>query len=1045
MRHLREAGNEGGGLMLLSDMSVRRPVLAAVLALLLFAFGAMSFDRLPVREYPDVASPVVSVSANYPGASADIVEKRVTRLIESEVSGIEGVQAVTSRSRDGSANVSIEFSLARNLDDALNDVRDRIARIGRRLPAEVDTPNISRQSSDARPIIYITAASANMDEMQLTDFAQRYLRDRFANLPGVSNVTVGSAGGPSMRIWVDRQALAARQLAVSDIEAALLRENIELPGGRLESRDREFVVRVARGYSEAGEFRRLVVARGDDGHLVRLGEVAEVEVRPRDPRRMFRTNGAPSVGMGIVKQSTANTVDVVAAVLAEKDSLNKQLPEGMQLSQSSDESVFIRAAVRAVYWTIAITTGLVGLVMLLFLGTARATVIPLLTIPVCLVAAFSVLAVLGLTINLVTLLALVLCIGLVVDDAIVVSENIYRRMREGEPILLASVNGARQVGFAVIATTAVLVAVFAPVVFLEDKIGKIFAELAVTISAAVIFSSVLALSLVPVLCSKLFSRKQQTRPPASARFIDRLALRYEAGLARCLNVPYSFICLVAAVAVLGFQLYTHLPTEYVPQEDQGMFIARATSPEGTSHERMSEYMLELERLTQPLVDSGDVERSLLRSPFWGGGANTGGAVVTMAPWDQRQRATQEAMEELLADWRDIEGLRVFGFMRSGLARGGGGQPVQLVLGGPDFETLAQWRDIILARARENKSLQRMDADLKETQPQLMVQVDKDRAAELGVSVQAVGRTLEAMLGEREVTRYVAGGEEYDVILQAAPSQRATPDDLSNIHVRSITSGQLIPLANVLRSEHTAGAGVLNRYNRMRAVTLSAALAPGYSLGEALDYLEGLIREELPGDARIDYKGESLEFRDTSSDTQVTFILALLVVFLVLAAQFESFIQPAVIMLTVPLAVAGGLLGLYLTGHTLNIYSQIGIVILIGIATKNGILIVEFINQLRDEGRAFTEAILVAARTRFRPVLMTTVSTVAGAIPLMLASGPGSEGRRTLGVVIFFGVSLATMLTLFVIPVCYRLFARYTNSPGAISQEIERLGSAESGR
>ncbi|MCB1685832.1 MAG: efflux RND transporter permease subunit [Pseudomonadales bacterium] len=615
-------------------------------------------------------------------------------------------------------------------------------------------------------------------------------------------------------------------------------------------------------------------------------------------------------------------------------------------------------------------------------------------------------------------------------------------MEKGEPPLLAAYNGARQVAFAVIATTAVLVAVFTPIIFLEDNMGVIFRELAVTISAAVIFSSVLALTLTPVMCAKLLSRKH--RGNAFTRQVDRNFTRFEALYQYLLQrfLRHSWLAVVATGLVLGatWWLAKNVPQEYAPQEDQGGFFARAQAAEGTSISRMLSLMERLEAPLMQLYAEGEVSRVVSRVPGFGDTAtSTGILIVSMAPWDERTLTTQQAVDRVMADWQTIPSVRAFAFVRSGLSKGGGDRPVQFVIGGPNFETLAEWRDILIERAEGYPGLERIDSDLKETQPQVSVRVDKNRAAALGISVQNVGRTLAAMMSEQRVTTYVQDGEEYDVILQAAEDQRATERDLQNIYVRSESSGELIPLSNLIYMAETAGPASLNRYNRLRAVTLTANLAEGYALGDALKFLEDTVATELPEFAQIDYKGESLEYKEASGSLLFTFTIALLIVFLVLAAQFESFIHPFVILLSVPMAVAGALFGLYATGSTLNIYSQIGMVMLIGIAAKNGVLIVEFINQLRDAGRDFQEAILEAAGIRLRPVLMTTISTVIGSIPLIVASGAGSSGRNVLGIVIFAGVSLATLLTLFVVPAFYQLLAKNSGSPKAIARELEELG------
>lgn len=1026
--------------MWLSDISVKRPVFASVISLLLVALGSLAFLNLQVQEYPDIQPAIISVAAMYPGASAEVVESRVTQLLESEVSGIEGIKQIESRSSDNISSITIEFELGRDIDSAANDVRDRVSRVSRRLPEGVEIPLVAKQQSDARALMYVSVSNPDMTVLELVDYMERFIIDRFATIPGVSQVNTIGSGRPSMRIWLDRFALAARELAVADIDAALRRENVELPAGRLESSQREYQIRLARNFQTEDDFRQLVIAQGEDGHLIRLGEVARVEIGSDDLRTVFRTNGIKAVSMAIIKQSKANTVDVSTAVVQEIERLNAELPPGFTVTKSSDESLFIRAAINSVYLTIGVTTVLVGLVILGFLGSLRAMAIPVVTIPICLTAAFIVLGAFGYSVNLITLLALVLSIGLVVDDAIVVLENVHRRIEKGEAPLLAAFKGTRQVSFAVIATTAVLVAVFAPIVFLQDNVGKIFSELAITVSAAVIFSSVLALSLVPMLCSKLL------RPPGKeTRFaqaldsaFDSLGARYQGLLQRCLKAPLVVFALAAIVVLAVIGMLRVVPQEYAPMEDQGISFTLMRAAEGTSLERMRELIAEVEVPVMPYVESGDVQRVLVRAPNWQTTQiNSGAVIISMAPWGESEYSTQEMIDELMKSWATIPDLRMFSFMRSGIARHGGGRPVKLVLGGTDYEQLARWRDVILGYVRENPGLLRVDSDLQETQPQLLVRVDRNRAAALGVSADAIGRTIQTMMSEDTITTYVVDGEEYDVIVQAEGAQRVTVEDLRNVYVRSERSGELIPLSNLVQTENTAGASSRNRFNRLRAVTISASLAPGYALGDALKWLEKLVKSELP-EAQIGFKGESLEFKESSGGIYFTFGIALLVVFLVLAAQFESFLHPLIILVTVPLAIAGGLLGLFATGLTFNIYSQIGMIILVGIAAKNGILIVEFINQLRDAGTEFGKAVIDGARIRFRPVVMTTISTVMGSIPLMLASGPGSESRVTLGVVMFSGVAFATLLTLFVVPVCYATFARATGSPKAIERQLKEL-------
>ena len=792
-----------------------------------------------------------------------------------------------------------------------------------------------------------------------------------------------------------------------------------------------------------------MLKRGDDDYLVRLGDVARVERGTEESRTLFRGNGQPMVGLGIIKQSTANTVTVAQAAKAEMERINQSLPEGMHLSQSFDSSVFVEEAIDAVYSTLLIAIGLVVLVIFLFLGSWRATLVPAVTVPVSVVATFTVLLWLGFSINILTLLALVLAIGLVVDDAIVVLENIHRRMEEyGETRLVAAYRGARQVGFAVVATTIVLVAVFVPIAFLQGDLGRLFAEFALTMAAAVVFSSIVALSLSPMLASKILppAHAATTKPQAGfglAARIDRFFLRIRRGYRRLLDalLRQSWIVLVTLIATLGAAgwLFTQIPQEYTPKEDRGAFFILVNGPEGASHTYMQRYLAEIERRLLPYAESGEAIRLLVRSPraFSNTASFNTGMVVVVLDRHAKRRSAWVIMDEVRATLADLPGVRAFPVMRQGFGTRTS-KPVQFVLGGGSYEELAAWRDTLLAAIeQDNPGLTGIDWDYKETKPQLRVAIDYDRAADLGVTVGALGRTLETLLGSRRVTTYLDQGEEYDVILEGERDHQRTPTSLDNVFIRSARTEALIPLASLAQVSEIAESPSLNRFNRVRAITLEASLAEGLALGDALAYLEAKVRTHLPEHAQIDYKGQSRDFKNSAAGVLFVFVLGLIVVYLVLAAQFESWIHPFVIMLTVPLAMAGALFGLWLTGQSLNLFSQIGLVMLVGLAAKNGILIVEFANQLRDQGLALRAALLEASETRLRPILMTGITTAAGAVPLLLSSGAGSETRAVIGVVILFGVLAATVFTLFVVPVAYDRLARRTGSPGAVAQQLAK--------
>lgn len=1026
--------------MILTDISVKRPVFASVISLLLIAFGLVSFGKLPLREYPDIDPPIVSIDTSYRGASASVVESRITQLIEDRISGVEGIRHINSSSTDGRSSVVLEFDIDRDIEAAANDVRDRISGLLDNLPEEADPPEVQKANGGDEVIMWLNLVSDQMTTLQLTDYARRYLTDRFSVIDGVANMRVGGGKVYAMRVWIDRQALAARNLTVADVESALRSENVELPAGSIESKERHFTVRLERSFRTAEDFANLVLTQGGDGYLVKLGDVAQVEIGSEEERIMFRGNGEAMIGLGVSKQSTANTLEVARAVNKLVDEINPTLPQGMEIKRSYDSSVFIEASIDEVYQTLFIAIILVIIVIYLFLGSVRAMLIPALTVPVSLLATFIVLYALGYTINLLTLLAMILAIGMVVDDAIVMLENIHRRIEEGDSPLKAAFLGAREVAFAVIATTAVLVAVFMPITFLDGDLGKLFKEFAVTMSAAVLFSSIVALTLSPMMCSKLL--KPASQDTWLMRQVDKgmnaLAGFYSRSLTGAMKHPLLVSLLVVAALGASAYMVKQIPQEFAPQEDRGSMFLMVNGPEGASYEYIEAYMNEVEQRLMPLVDSGEIKRLLIRAPRgWGGSANfsNGMAIIVLNDWGQR-RPAKEIINDVRARLADLAGVRAFPVMRQAFGRGVG-KPVQFVIGGPSYEELARWRDIMLEKAAENPNLVGLDHDYKETKPQLRVVIDKDRAADLGVSIAHIGRTLESMLGSRLVTTFMRDGEEYDVIIEGNRGSQNTAADMQNIYVRSDRSKQLIPLSNLVSIEEFADASQLNRYNRMRAITLEANLAEGYSLGEALDYLNDLAHTYLPAEALISYKGQSLDYQESGSSMYFVFLLALGIVFLVLAAQFESYIHPMVIMLTVPLATVGALVGLLLTGQSLNIYSQIGIIMLVGLAAKNGILIVEFANQLRDKGLEFDVAILQAANQRLRPILMTGITTAAGAVPLVLAEGAGAETRFVIGVVVLSGILLATLFTLLVIPVAYSLFARHSSSPEAVAQQLEK--------
>ncbi|MEM7493683.1 MAG: efflux RND transporter permease subunit [Pseudomonadota bacterium] len=1039
--------------MLLSDTAVKRPVFASVIALILIIFGIVSFDRLSLREYPDIDPPVVSIDTNYPGASATVVETRITQIIEDRIAGVEGIRFIDSDSRDGRSSITVEFGVNQDIDVAANDIRDRISGVLDNLPEEADPPEVEKADSDGDVIIWLNLVAEDMTTPEISDYAERFLVDRFSAVDGVARVRVGGSRNYALRVWIDRRALAARDLTVADIERALRRENIEAPAGSIESDTRAYTVRIDRAFQTPQDFAGLVVAEGDDGYLVRLGDVARVERGTVEDRNMFRGNGVPMVGLGIVKQSTANTVEVAEGAKALADRINETLPEGMYIARSFDSSVFISASIREVYTTLAIAVGLVTLVIFLFLGSFRATIIPAITVPISIIATFSVLYALGLSINLLTLLAMVLAIGLVVDDAIVVLENISRRMKEeGESPLVAAFKGTRQVGFAVIATTLVLVAVFIPITFLQGDVGRLFTEFALTIAGAVVISSLLALTLTPMMASKLLKENTGKRSIVTAlpRAVDAgfsiLRNGYAWLLDRLIRRPVLVGLILISTLFGAWQLSQTVNQEYVPREDRGAFFTFVRGPEGASYAYMERYVDEIERRLLPYTESQDgkppeVNRLLIRAPGFNTNAfNQAFIIVVLNDWSER-RPADVIIGEVNRALSDLPGIQGFARMRQGLG-GGSGKPVQFVLSGPDYETLLKWRDLFVeALETSNIGIADIDWDYKETQPQYRIQVNYDRAADLGVTVADLGSTLQTMLGSRRVTTYIDNGEEYDVILEGLRSDQNTPNDVENIYVRSDRSGRLIPLSNLVTIIPFADSSSLNRYNRVRSITIEADLAPDTTLGTALDDMERIARDVLPSEAVIDFKGQSLDFKTSGSSIVFVFMIGLVIVFLVLAAQFESYRHPIIIMLCVPATLAGGLLGLWMTGVSLNIYTQIGLIMLVGLAAKNGILIVEFANQLRDEGQEFYEALKEASLARLRPIVMTGLTTAAGTLPLILSSGAGSETRAAIGIVILFGVIAAVLVTVLFVPTAYALIARGSGSPNDVARQLEKEAKA----
>ncbi|MBL8882833.1 MAG: efflux RND transporter permease subunit [Hyphomicrobium sp.] len=996
------------------EFCIRRPVFATVLSLMLVLLGLVSFQRLTVREFPNVDEPIISVTTDYPGASATIVETQVTQILEGSIAGIEGIDVLESTSRSESSRITVRFRPEINPDVAASDVRDRVARVRGRLPEEITEPVIAKIEADAQAIMFLVFTSPTLSSLEITDYIDRYVTDRLKTLTGVADVQIYGERRYAMRVWIDRVRLAAFNLTVQDVENALRMQNAEIPAGRIESSEREFPVLSRTGLSTPEQFRNIVIKIAN-GHQVKLGEVARIELGAEDERRTSTYGGAPAIAVGIIKQSTANPLEVSKAVNEVLPEINAGMPQALKAEVGNDDSVFIDRSIKAVYHTIAEAVGFVALVIFFFLRSFRAALIPIVTIPVSLIATFTLMLALGFSVNTLTLLAMVLAIGLVVDDAIVVLENIYRHIENGMKPTAAAAKGIREIGFAVVAMTLTLAAVYAPIAFTPGKTGRLFLEFALTLAGAVIVSGFVALTLTPMMSARLL--RHNPRPSRFFQIMERGFVGLENGyrwlLGTLLRVRPLVILVAIAVAGMSGVFFTALKSELAPEEDRGQIRVRGTAPEGATISYTERYARQIDDIlaTVPevrgrLTISGtpEVSRALVVAP--------------LTDWDQRTRLQKQIIEDINPKLKRIAGVQAFAQTPGPFGQRGSGRPIEFVLQtSGTYEDLQNYSDTLLDKIRDYPGLESIDTDLKLNTPEIRVEIDRAKVADLGLDVAVVGRTLETLLGGRKVTRFEQNGEQYDVYVQLSPDDRSTPEALSTIFLRN-PRGESIQLSNIVSVKESVAPKELKRFNQLRSVTIQANLAPGYTVGDAIAVLENAKREALPATVQTTLSGASREWRDSSNSLAMVFALAIVFIYLVLAAQFESFRDPFIIMLSVPLSMTGALGALWLAGGTLNVYSQIGLVTLVGLITKHGILIVEFANHRQREGVERTQAVLDAAVLRLRPILMTTAAMVLGALPLAIASGAGAESRQQIGWVVVGGMSLGTLLTLFVIPAIY---------------------------
>ena len=1027
--------------MQLPEISIRRPVFATVLSLLILLIGWVSFTRLNVREYPKIDNPVVTVETKYLGASSTVIESQVTKVLEDSLSGIEGVDVITSISRQEQSQITVNFVLSRDPDSAAADVRDKVSRVRQRLPQGIDEPVISKVEADAFPVIWLSFSSESLSALEISDLANRIAKPMLQTAPGASDVRIFGERKYSMRIWLDPDRLAAFKLTTQDVEDALRRSNLEVPAGRIESQLREFNVTASTDLQKPAEFRQIVI-KLVNGMPVRINDVARVEQGPLSERTATRLNGREAITLGVIRNATANPLDLSAAVRAMIPRIKEGMPPGIQIDIANDNSIFIDRSIKAVYETILEAVVLVALVIFLFLRTLRASIIPLVTIPVSLIGTFALMALFGFTINSLTMLALVLAIGLVVDDAIVVLENIYRHIEDGMQPFQAAIRGAKEIGFAVVAMTLTLAAVFAPLAFTPGRTGRLFAEFALALAGSVIVSGFVALTLSPMMCSKLL--KHVDKPGWFDRTMEKVlvgitngygsVLRWTLTTAQMGRLKFSRRWLVVAVMLAAaggtWTLFKSAKSELAPLEDRGVILTVINGPDGATMDYTTRYAQAIERMGSRFPEF-DRLFTVVGNPT----VAQGNVFYRALPWEERKRSTLEIAREITPMISTLPGVTAFPITPPSLGQGFRERPLNFViLTNDSYQNLAGVVRALQEEIAKNPGIVSVDTDLRLNKPEISLEVDRERAADMGVPVDAIARAVETMMGGRQVTRYKREGEQFDVLVQTKPSDRDTPDDIEKIFVRG-RNDAMIPLSALVKIREVVVPRELNHFSQRRSASITANIAPDYSLGEALAFMKQASSKVLKPGYYTDLNGTSREFTKSSGSLAIVFVLALFFIFLVLAAQFESFIDPMVIMLSVPLSMVGALWALRVSGGTLNVFSQIGLITLVGLITKHGILIVEFANQLRQEGMDMLEAVQEAATLRLRPILMTTGAMVLGAIPLALATGAGAESRRQIGWVIVGGMSLGTLLTIFVVPTMYTLFAR-KSTPGAIKTVVE---------
>ena len=1009
--------------MSLSDVCIRRPVLAIVMSLIIVLFGVTGFFYLGVREYPAVDPPIITVQTTYPGANPDVVAAQITEPLEQVINGIAGIRTLSSESREERSTITVEFTLDSDLDAAANDVRDRVARAARNLPVDANPPVVEKQDADSMPIVFLSMESEKRGILEVSDYADRVVRERMETIPGVSSIRIFGEKRYSMRLWMDPVKMAVHQVTPQDVQDALDRENVDLPSGRIEGSSNELTLRTLGRLSTPQQFESLIIRRENQRQIL-FRDIGYAELGPEVLRTGLKGQGVAKIGVAIIPQPNTNAIAIADEFYRRMKEVGQELPEDIRLEIGYDFTRFVRASVQEVKETLIVAFALVAVIIFVFLRDWRSTIIPVIAIPVSIIAGFFIMYVAGFSINVLTLVAIVLSIGLVCDDAIVVLENIYSKIEAGMSPLDAAREGSREIYFAVISTTVALAAVFTPLVFLSGLTGRLFREFGITIAGCVIVSAFVALTLSPMMCRYLL-KPHGDQPHGFYRitepFFHFLTASYRAMLVPFLRWRWISLPILIGSALLIWRMWSVLPRELAPLEDRDNIRVNITAPEGATMEYTESWMEKIDAYVNDQVPETYRTFSILGGGMGRTDANAAIQNIYLKPPAERQRSQAQIAEQVTRDMADFTGVRAFPSQPPTIGDRRAGQPLAFVLQAPNFETMVEVLPKFLEAAGKSPKMRQIDADLKVNRPEGVISINRQRAAELGVSVQEIARTLEFGYSGRRFGYFLKNGKQYQVIAQMQREDRNDPSDLKQLHVRT-PGGAMVSLDQLISFQESASPAAIFRFNRFVSATISGTPAPGYTLGDGIDEMKRIAEEVLPENFRTTLAGQSRDFADSSSSLLFAFILALLIIYLVLAAQFESFRDPFIIILTVPLSLAGALLSLHWTGQTLNIFSQIGIIMLIGIVTKNGILIVEFANQQRDRGINQLDAVLEAAVSRFRPILMTSLSTIFGILPIALSLGGAGTSRKSLGIAVVGGLLVSGLLTLFVVPAVYALFS-----------------------